>query len=639
MRSQQLLFLLFILLVNHRSQAQSTLPEFGSYTSEDFDMKECVFEKDADAVILLDEAFSDYDDDWSLITKRRVRIKILNEKGIEQGNIIIPFYSKDRFEDIRNIQGITYNRYPSPEISNLDRKSIYTEKADERISRVKFAMPNVKAGSIIEYKYESVMKNYGGLERWVFQSEVPTIKSCYLLQIIPNHEFSYVVTKQSDYNIIITPKPDLGQIYFEMNNIPGLRFEPYMDAPKDYFQQVEFQLSGYANPAGHMQAVNTTWKDLAYNLCTDKDLGGSVKKDLPKIEDVKALADHETTPTGKISAVYNYVKRNFTWNGIDSKFAIDGLKKVWDKRNGTSGEINLVLVSLLRALGIDASPMLVADRDFGKIDPKLPFVDRFNKTVAYVTSEGKTFILDATQKFCPISLTPYSLLNTYALIIDKKTTGPFTIKSGTENYLSSVVVHGKLDNSGLFKGECTIKSDEYAKQEQSEQIAANEEKFVKNYEKNNPGISIDSFEVENLKSDSNTLIQNIKFNEQLDESGGFVLLNYNLFTGLSKNPFTRDLRFTNVDFGYPYHVTVDEEIELPKNARAERLPADVKLVTPDRDISISRQTRQTGNTLTIEITFLQNVTLVPYDDYANLKDFYKQMVNMLNEAITVKLAK
>ncbi|MFI5185388.1 MAG: DUF3857 domain-containing protein [Chitinophagales bacterium] len=639
MRILQLFLVLPALTLNLKLLAQSSLPQFGSYSAEELSMKECSFEKDANAVVLLDEAFSDFDDDWQLITKRRVRIKILNEKGIDEGNVIIPFYSKDKFEFIQNIGGITFNANQNPDISQLDKKSIYTEKIDERRSRVKFAMPNVRVGSIIEYQYESVMKNYGGLDRWLFQSDIPTARSCYLLQIIPNHEFSYVVTKKSKYNIIITPKPDVGQIYFEMSNIPGLRFEPFMDAPKDYLQQVEFQLSGYANPLGNMQKVNTTWKDLAYDLSTDKVLGGCLKKDLPKIEDVKAIVDKETTTIGKINVIYNYVRNNFTWNGYDSKYASDGLRKVWDKKNGTSGEINLILVSLLQTFDIDAAPMLVAERDYGKVDPTLPFVDRFNKTVAYVNAEEKTFILDATQKFCPLDLTPYPLLNTYALVVSKRTTSPINLKSSNGSFLSGITLHAKLDNNGLFSGESIIKSDQYAKQSQSEQIAANEKKLIKNYEDNNPGISVDSFVHTELNNDANPLIQNIKFREQFDKADGFVLLNYNLFTGLTKNPFTKDERFTNVDFGYPYHVMVEETIELPGNSKIDGMPANKQITTPGKDIIVSRQVIQTGSILQIKLDFLQNITLVSYNDYSYLKDFYKQMVNMLNEPVTLKLAK
>jgi hypothetical protein len=51
--------------------------------------------------------------------------------------------------------------------------------------------------------------------------------------------------------------PSEGRVYFEMNNIPGLRTEPYMDAQRDYIQKVIFQLSGYTNRLGSKQEVNT----------------------------------------------------------------------------------------------------------------------------------------------------------------------------------------------------------------------------------------------------------------------------------------------------------------------------------------------------------------------------------------------
>jgi uncharacterized protein DUF3857 len=636
MRLTALYLIVSLFLVTPKLFSQTSLPQFGSYSADEIAMTQCSFDKDASAVILLDEAFSDFDDEWQLITKRRIRIKILNGKGLDQGTVSIPFYSKDKFEYIRNIEGITYNN-PSQAVSVLDRKSIYTEKIDDRMSRVKFAMPNVRSGSIVEYKYESVMKSYGGLDRWIFQSDIPTIRSCYLLQIIPNHEFSYVVTKKPNYHIVITPKPDLGQIYFEMNEIPGLRFEPYMDAPKDYFQQVEFQLSGY-EAYGRKQTVNATWRDMCSDLSSEKELGGAVKKDLPRLDELKATVEKELGLEEKMNTIYHFVRNNFTWNGIDSKYALDGLKKVWEKKNGTSGEINLLLVSLLQTFDIDASPMLVAERDFGKVNPSIPLLDRFNKTVAYVNVGDKHFILDATQKFCPPGLTPYALLNTYALPVSKKITDVINIKSTDNAYFSVATVQAKLDNAGLLSGHCSIKTNQYAKQVQSEEIAADKGGFIKKYEEENSGISIDSFQVDNMDNDAEPLIQDIDFTNQLNKTDAFVLLNYNVFTSLTKNPFTKDERFTNVDFGYPYHVTVEQTIDLPENSKVEELPANKKLVTPDRNISLTRDIRQAGNKLTIKIEFVQTVTLIPNQDYPELQNFYKVMVNTLNEPIAIKLS-
>src|SRR6185295_14302015 len=106
--------LLFCLLIAHlffqkKLIAQEPLPAMGQYTPPELGMKECSFDKDAEAVVLFDDAKADYDDNNHLITIRRVRIKILNERGLGQGNIRIRFFSKDDFENIQDVTAQTVN--------------------------------------------------------------------------------------------------------------------------------------------------------------------------------------------------------------------------------------------------------------------------------------------------------------------------------------------------------------------------------------------------------------------------------------------------------------------------------------------------------------------------------------------------
>jgi hypothetical protein len=622
-----------------KSFTQSSLSPFGIYTEDEKNLKECSFDKEAEAIVLLDEAFSNYDEDYHLITTRRIRIKILNQRGIDRGNIKIPFYSKDKFEYITAIEGQTYTSDDNPSISYLNRKSVYTEKMDDRFSNIRFALPNVKVGSIIEYKYESVMKHYGGLQDWIFQSDIPILKSCYLLQMIPTAEFSYVVSKKNNYPIIITPKKDVGQVYFEMNEIPGLRFEPYMDASKDYLQKVEFQLSGYMNRFGDKQTVNKTWKDISLDLATEESIGGTSKKNLAVTDDLKMAIEKQPGAAGKIEVIYNYVKNSFTWNGMDSKFAPDGLKQTWEKSSGTSGEINLVLINLLQAFKLNAYPLLVAERDFGKVDPQIPLIDRFNKTVAYVVTDDNIYILDATQKFCPFGLTPYPLLNTYALVVNKKNDKLLDIGYNNATYNNNVTVKMKLEENGTISGTAEINSADYAKEFFTEKIKQDEKKYIEKYiEEPHQGLKLENLSYTNIDTDSGNLVQNLKFNDQLNESGGFLLFNYNLFTGLlSRNPFTTDDRFTNVNFGYPYRITVDETIELPAGSKTDDLPKSLILRTPEKDIVISRQITRTGNSLQVRLEFMQLITLIPAREYRGLKEFYRKMTDMLNEPVVIKV--
>lgn len=125
----------------------------------------------------------------------------------------------------------------------------------------------------------------------------------------------------------------------------------------------------------------------------------------------------------------------------------------------------------------------------------------------------------------------------------------------------------------------------------------------------------------------------------MNESGGFILMNYNLFTGLSKNPFTSTIRFTNINFGYPYNVEVNEEIELPTGATLDNPPKNRSYSTAEKDISISREIRKEGNILKVRLLFKQSGTLYHYSSYPAVKQFYNYMAEMLNEPVVVKLPK
>jgi hypothetical protein len=619
--------------------AQSKLPQSGEITGEEINMKECSFDKEAEAVILFDDAWTDYDDDYRMRTIRRVRIKILNEKGLRRGDIIIPFYSKDGFEYIEKIKAATINIDASSKISyaDLDKKAIFTEKKDNYYSLIKFAMPAVRAGSIIEYSYTSMMKHYGGLEEWKFQSDLPTLKSCYMLQILPRSEFAYGVQKRNSYPITIKPLPKEGRIYFEMNNVPALREEPYMDAQRDYVQKVSFQLAGMVNQFGYKENVSTTWKTAAADLINDKNFGGQLDKDL-KTDELKQIVLQKNTDIQRLTAIYDYVKANMTWNGYHSLYAAEGIKKAWENKTGHAGEINLILINLLKESGIETYPVLAAERDFGKIDTTYPFLDRFNKVVAFSIADGKQFILDATQLNTPAGLTPYQFLNTTAFLVDKRRPSFLTINAGSSKfYKNKISITAELNTKGQLHGVAETDSYDYAKEQRSIGIKKDQRKFIAtHFENPNQGLSVDSFQFINPGIDSVPMKQKIKFSQQLNDNGGFIFINYNLFTGLEKNPFTSSVRFTNVNFGFPYHVLSEQVFSLPPGSKAD-LPENKLLQSEDGKINLHRDIKFENGEIRVKLLFIQTTTLVKSEDYPALKEFYKDMVNMLNEPVVVKL--
>ncbi|MBD0332149.1 MAG: DUF3857 domain-containing protein, partial [Chitinophagaceae bacterium] len=336
----------FLLLLQSFCQAQTQVSDFGNFTPEDIQLRRCEFDKDADAVVLLDKASSTYSQEYNLVTERRIRFKILKENGIHRANIYIRYYSGDQFEVIRGIDAVVmnYDEQQKMSWSKVDRKSIYNKKLNSLYSEITFAVPNVKVGSIIEYKYESTMQSYAGLREWYFQTDMPVILSSYNVTVLPNAEFAYSIYKSSMLPITIKPDEGTGSILFEMKNIPALRDEPYMTAARDYLQRVNFQISGYKDYYGKKQ-FSTSWNLLARELLDNSSFGGVINKSLPNTDALKLALTKAVTPFEKLKTIYEYVRSSMTWNDIYSKYADEGIKNAWEKKKGTSAEINLILIN------------------------------------------------------------------------------------------------------------------------------------------------------------------------------------------------------------------------------------------------------------------------------------------------------
>ena len=103
-----ILLIVFVGVTLFKSYCQD-FPDFGMPSKEEIELKECSFDKTAPAVILIHEAFSYSEDNLQLITTHHVRIKILNQSGVNAANISIPFFRINNFERIINLETLTIN--------------------------------------------------------------------------------------------------------------------------------------------------------------------------------------------------------------------------------------------------------------------------------------------------------------------------------------------------------------------------------------------------------------------------------------------------------------------------------------------------------------------------------------------------
>jgi len=397
--------------------AQKGLPGFGKVDKADLEMKECDFDKGADALVLIDYGNTYYDRGtvgysvFKTVYERRTRIKILKEKGISQADIQIPYYNKNNEERILKLNANTYNLDESGKIKTTEVKksSIYSKRIDASSAKMVIVFPEVKVGSIIEYSY-TIERETIDIRNWYFQGRIPVRYSEYQLKIPQFFRFSLqpsVFDPIEDKQQVIDESISMDEGFVEtkslksnyiMRNLPGIKDEPYMGSPKDYMQRLEFQLTQIYYSEQRIVDISLKWSDVLNDLKKAEDFGLQLEKTLPGAQAFIAEAKQVTDAEAKMKFIYNHVRKAMNWNEDDDIYTSKGIINTWDSKSGNVADINLLLIKLLNDAGLKATPILFSTRDHGLAMPLYPYINQFNTVMAYVTINEKFFVLDSTDK-------------------------------------------------------------------------------------------------------------------------------------------------------------------------------------------------------------------------------------------------
>ncbi len=631
-----LLLVICFLIIGLISEAQD-YPDFGLPSKEDIDLKECLFEKEATAVVLMHEAFSYSEDDQHLVTTQHIKIKILKQSGVNYANISIPFYRINYFESITDLEAYTLNVGENGNIvkQKLNKKAFYTSKINDLLGKVSFAFPSVKVGSIIEYQYRSVMGNYWGLRDWYFQENIPVIISRYHLKTIFTKKFSYKVFKSP--GIEYTESPEKDRIFFEMRNIPSLTVEPYMDAKEDYLQRANFHVGNYNSrwSTSQVSEYKSSWKLLNSEMLYNKFFGGQIRRPIEGTSDFIDSIKQLKLKEAKMNKIYAYVKNQMTWNEAED-FLSDDVSRVWKKKTGSAGDINMILINLLNAVKLEVYPLLVSKRYNGKVDTSYPYSNQFNFLMACVNINGKKYILDATEKFYTSRSIPESVLNTTGFMVDRISGELLTIVTDSITYKQEVSIDMQVKHDSIISGLAVIKNFDYAK---IKKLKIDTIKLKEQYlqQKNFP-LKISKFEFSNNNVDSESLDEKINFTTPLNGSGEYKFIPVNLFVDFGTNPFISERRFSDINFGYNRSLSLNVIIKIPEDFIVEELPVKILPDTLEKDIIFFCQTtyNKETNMVIYNLNIEFNQSYFEAKDYLKFKNKYKKIFDILDNQIILK---
>ncbi|MDO1450168.1 DUF3857 and transglutaminase domain-containing protein [Rhodocytophaga aerolata] len=621
---RRLVYLFLLITVASQLQAQSPPPlQWGKVNAEEGQLKVCPFDSSASAVVLSDYGRIVFGYE-AVYIERHKRIKILTRKGLQEATISIPYYAKDNLEKIAFLRAQTLKLDEKGKVSSqeVSAKLIFDVNHSSSLREKRFTFPNVDEGTIVEYRYTTISKNFFTLAGWNFQSNIPTMHS--ELRVEKPQSLTYRILLQG--NRLSQKYEKLDAQTWSLDNLHALVREPFVANYQNYAEKISFQLAIFNKTDG-------------VPLESDNHLTYLGQRDKAK-DILKTILTGNETETQRLHKIYNYVKATFRWNKSYSFFIYQNFHSFLETKQGQTAEINLFLILLLREAGLNVHPTLLSTRDQGKVYlTDKPLLSQFNHLVALAQADTKELFLDATDPFRPYSLLDKNDLNEDAFVLDKQ--NPRWVKIHQANF-SRQITSAEVDFSNPLKPvyhfsvkyegyEALAKRQKYA--EEGKKVLAKEEISTQYQE-----FKQIRSEIQQMDNCDEALL--IKLTYQADtasqDQAGFIYFNPVLLSEFNENPFNNEKRYLPVELDYPATYTYVLTMKIPPGYQLQEMPQSTLIKFPEDLAEFRYQISCKDNVIQLMTKVAFKSTLIPCDYYQHLREFYDQFMAKHREIIVLK---
>ncbi|MEL7121625.1 MAG: DUF3857 domain-containing protein, partial [Bacteroidota bacterium] len=576
------------------------------------------------------------------------------------GDISISYYVGDATESISNLKAIIHN--PDGSKFKLSNKDFFEEKVNENWKKTNFTFPNIQEGSVIEYTYKLHSKGVFTLPEWYFQHDIPTVWSEYNLGIPKLYQ--YVRLAQGNFDIDEsswekrnynyrydqstgigtrsangTLSEDVLEYHIVKKDVPAMKEEAYITTMDDYLARVRFQLSGTEFNQVY-KPVLKDWKATAEAVMEANYIGTQIKTarySNALYKEIENKLNGITDPLQQLAVVYNYINTSIEWDGSYSQGSSEGLDKCFKVKKASSGELNLMVLAVLKRLNIEAYPLMVSTRGHGKMFELYPIMSQFNHTMAYAVVNGKGYIIDAGNVDRPIGMPRVNALNGVAWMVNPKSPQWININpiEGTSVYLADFTINEEGELKGvikeMFKGYSAVAQRsglDYSKCEDQ-----TKEAFAEAF----PDSEIENVEIANLVEVTKPLKINcgLTLPEGAVSAGDKVYLAPILMKAFSENPFKAKERLYPVDMSYPISERYILKLQLPEGFTVEQVPEDMSIALPGQDALFTYSVKVLDGFLQVSSYVKFKKTRYESETYAALKNFVDYVIEKQEEQIVL----
>lgn len=580
------------------------------------------------------------------------RIKVLQEKGKELATVELP-YQRGDFK-ITDIHGRTI--HPDGTVIPLTGKPedlLISKGPDKEFGRRVFTLPSVETGSILEYRYQlRYDDNHFSSPFWEMQRPYFVHKEHYaftpfkaFLHGMQNETSQYLIdSKGNKVNALIWwPQlpPDVklltdgtGRFSVTLTDVPPIPDEDWMPPINSLLYHVLFYYMSAFDGGDFWISEAKRWS---------KEVDRFAQPTEPIRAAVNGILSPSDSETDKAKKLYKAVEalENTDFSRKKGKSELKQLgirvakraEDTWVQKSGSSQDITLLYLAMLRAAGFTAYDMRVVNRDSGIFATGYLNFDQLDDDIVIAVIGGKEMVLDPGEKVCPFGLAHWR--HSGAGGIRESADGRAAAASPLQAYTANTVSRlgdVTLDEHGSVTGNFRfVMSGQEAIYWRQQHLLNDDDEVKKKFDRTLGEIMPDGVEGHidhflGMDDPDTNLIAMVKVQGMLGAATSKrLLLPGFFFESRGHRPFVDEKqRLEPIDMHYGDRIIDQVAYHLPATLTVEGAPQDGKIPYADQAVLTTKIVSAPGQ-VTVARVLARGFTFVKAEKFQDLRDFYQKV--------------
>lgn len=639
--------------------------KFGKPTKEEMEMTVYSADSTADAVVLCRLTTVTYTVQMSgylVDYNEKFRIKVLKPEGARFAQVTVPYYKNtqnngfiagSRFshlagvvsfdyaagsmtenawgnftdENVEDVKAVAFNLVNGKTVkTNMKKDAITTEKIDNENFLLKFNIPEVREGTVIEYEYNIHSELFYMLRDWQPQCDIPVVYAsldmdipCYLIfnmeewgiQRLKCRCVGGILRYKLESDPLAKPVViNTNHYYVTGQDLKAMPKVPYVWNMQDHRAGITAELRGYSQRGSSYIEFLKDWEQVDRLLINNDFLGKQLDNHSPLREELQAAGIAEIADEReRAAATFRFISSRVKWNG---KYQIWPLLTSETVKNGsgTNADINMLLLQSLHDMQLQAYPVVLRSRDEGRLPHNFPTIQKLSTfIVAVILQNGTKVYLDASAANGYLDVLPDVLQVERARLLVKGK-GQWVNLQQLPRSQTKSVINATLSADGTLTGtQVTTYTGTSA-------LLYRQQHNINDFA---PSVT-----------DSTTFTR-----KGIVEGNTITICPFNT-PPVPENPFVNETRVEPVEFPFAHSDQLVVNITLPDGYTVEKLPESLALTTNDKSINGKMVTSREENR--VQVLYHLNINKIeqPQTNYGSLRQLFELFAEHSKDVLVIK---